>query len=200
MTIAWEPPGDDGGAPVSGYEYEVARPCEDDPNTAENESESNCGFTGEDIRETTNTSARISGLSIDGSYDFRVRAVNPVGRGGWTRSIYAILRPSTSAQVRVSPTTITVNEGATVTYTIRLGSAPPIRSRPSSNPRPTADTATLTMRLSDTTRACWRPPGGPIPTRMKPRTGPISPTTGTRASASPSPPPRTATPMTRYRC
>ena len=125
VTLAWDPPTDDGGAPVSGYEYEVARPCEDDPNTPENESESNCGFTGEDIRTTTGTSARISGLSADGSYDFRVRAVNPVGRGEWSGNIYAILRPSTSAQVRVSPTTITVDEGATVTYTISLGTAPP---------------------------------------------------------------------------
>ena len=125
VTIAWDPPTDDGGAPVSGYEYEVARPCEDNPDTPGNESESNCGFTGEDIGTTTSASARISGLTIDGPYDFRVRAVNPVGKGGWSRNVYAILRPSTSAQVRVSPTTITVNEGATVTYTIRLSSAPP---------------------------------------------------------------------------
>ena len=125
VTIAWDPPIDDGGAPVSGYEYEAAVPCEDDPGTPENESERNCGFTGEDIEETAGTSAKITGLSTDGDHDFRVRAVNPVGKGGWTRSIHAVLRPSTSAQVRVSPTTITVNEGATVTYTISLSTAPP---------------------------------------------------------------------------
>ena len=125
VTIAWDPPSDDGGAPVTGYEYEAAVPCEDDPNTPENESEVNCGFTGEDIRETTGTSARITGLSTDGNYDFQVRAVNLVGKGEWTHNIQATLRPSTSGQVRVNPTTITVNEGATVTYTIRLSTAPP---------------------------------------------------------------------------
>ncbi len=125
VTIAWEPPEDNGGAPVSGYEYEVARPCEDNPDTPENESEFNCGFTGQDITSTTAISARVSGINTDGSYDFRVRAVNPVGKGEWSGTIYAILRPSTSAQVRVSPTTITVNEGATVTYNISLSTAPP---------------------------------------------------------------------------
>ena len=39
VTLAWDPSADDGGAPISGYEYEVSRPCEDDPTF-------NCGFTG----------------------------------------------------------------------------------------------------------------------------------------------------------
>ena len=119
VTIAWDPPDDDGGAPLSGYEYEVASPCEDDPTTL-------CGFTGEDTASTTNTSARISGITTDGEYDFRVRAVNLVGKGEWSHNIWgATLRPSTGALVQVSPTTITVNEGATVTYTIKLSTAPP---------------------------------------------------------------------------
>ena len=125
VTIAWDPPADNGGAPVTGYEYEAAVPCEDNTDTPENESESNCGFTGEDISTTTSTSARVTGLTTDGDYDFQVRAVNLVGKGEWVQGLHTTLRPSTSAQVRVSPTTITVNEGATVTYTIRLSTAPP---------------------------------------------------------------------------
>ena len=125
VTIAWDPPDDNGGVPVSGYEYEVARPCEDDPDTPENESESNCRFTGEDITSTVGTSARISGITTDGDYYFQVRALNLVGTGDWATEIHATLRPSTGAQVQVSPTTITVDEGATVTYTIRLSTAPP---------------------------------------------------------------------------
>ena len=124
VTVAWEPPEDDGGVPVSGYKYEAALPCEDDPNTADNESESNCGYGGEDIQDTTGTSARIS-VSADGDYYFRVRAVNLIGEGEWSRDIQATLRPSGSEQVRVSPTTVNVNEGATVTYTISLSTAPP---------------------------------------------------------------------------
>ena len=118
VTFSWDPPAEDGGAPVSGYEYEVAAPCKDDPSH-------NCGFTGDDIKPTTSTSVRITGLNTEGTYYFQVRAVNPVGKGDWTRDVQAILRPSTSGQVQVNPTTITVNEGATITYTIRLSTAPP---------------------------------------------------------------------------
>ncbi len=118
VTIAWDPPEDDGGAPVTGYEYEVAPPCKDDP-------EANCGFRLEDIKETTGTSARVGGLSTDGDYFFRVRAVNPIGEGEWARDIQAALRPSTSARVVVSPTTITGNEGDSMGYTVRLSHAPP---------------------------------------------------------------------------
>ncbi len=125
MTIAWDPPEDDGGAPISGYEYEAAVPCKDDPNTPNNESESNCGFTGEDIRATTGTSARITGINTDGDYFFQVRAVNPVGKGEWSRDIQATLRPSTGARIVVSPTTITGNEGSSMSYTVRLSHAPP---------------------------------------------------------------------------
>ena len=126
VTIAWDPPADDGGAPVTGYEYDVARPCEDDPDTSDrNESESNCGFGLDEGTVTTGTSARISGLTSDGGYFFRVRAVNPIGEGEWSEEIDATLRPSMRGQVTVSPTTITVDEGETVTYTIRLSTAPP---------------------------------------------------------------------------
>lgn len=122
VTIAWEPPEDDGGAPVTGYEYDAAVPCGED----EDASETKCGgFAEEDIQETTGTSARISGLSTDGDYFFRARAVNLIGKGEWSQEIQTTLRPSSSGQVRVSPTTITVNEGATATYTISLSTAPP---------------------------------------------------------------------------
>ena len=80
---------------------------------------------GEDIRTTTGTSVRITGLSVDGYYEFQVRTVNPVGEGQWTQRTYANLHPSTSGQVLVSPTSINVNEGSTATYTIRLSTAPP---------------------------------------------------------------------------
>ena len=118
VTIAWDLPADDGGAPVSGYEYETGFPCTHDATT-------NCGFTGENISTTTGTSARISGLNVDGDYYFRVRAVNPVGKGEWTWDIQTSLRPSMNGSVRVSPTTITVDEGDTVSYTVRLSTAPP---------------------------------------------------------------------------
>ena len=83
-TIAWDPPKRDGDAPITGYEYQVAVPCEDDPQTDKNESERNCGFDDDETTATTAKSARISGLNIDGLYRFRVRAVNPIGQGEWS--------------------------------------------------------------------------------------------------------------------
>ena len=118
LTIAWDPPTNNGGAPISGYEYEVSHPCGDNPAPG-------CGFTGDDIKATTSTSARISGLNIDGDHFLRVRAVNPVGKGAWAVELRATLKPSMNGQVRVSPTTITVDEGDTVRYTVRLSTAPP---------------------------------------------------------------------------
>ncbi len=118
VTIAWDPPDDDGGAPVSGYEYEVARPCPP-PATG------TCDFTGNDIKATSGTSASITGLSAQGDYYFQVRAVNPVGKGVWSRDIRATLYPSLSGLVQVSPVTVNVNEGAMASYTVRLSHAPP---------------------------------------------------------------------------
>ena len=118
VTIAWDPPADDGGAPVSGYEYEVARPCPP-PATG------TCDFTGNDIKATSGTSASITGLNAQGDYYFQVRAVNPVGKGDWSVDIRATLYPSLSGVVQVSPVTVNANEEATASYTVRLSHAPP---------------------------------------------------------------------------
>ena len=103
---------------MSGYEYEVARPCPP-PGTG------TCDFTGNNIKSTTSTSASISGLSAKGDYYFQVRAVNPVGKGDWSGDIRATLNPSQSGLLQVSPVTVNVNEGATASYTVRLSHAPP---------------------------------------------------------------------------
>ena len=117
VTIAWDPPTDNGGAPVSGYEYEVARPCPP-PATG------TCDFTGNDIKATASTSASITGLNAKGDYYFRVRAVNPVGKGDWTGDIRATLQPSLSGLLQVSPVTVNANEGSSASYTVRLSHAP----------------------------------------------------------------------------
>ena len=113
ITIAWAAPVDDGGAPVTGYEWQmdICAP-------------GNCLLNDPKRGRTTDSSATISDLSVDGRYLLRVRAINGVGAGQWTSAIRPTLRPSTSARVLVSPTTITVDEGATATYTIRLASDP----------------------------------------------------------------------------
>ena len=123
VTIAWEPPAADGGAPVTGYEYAVGYPCEGDPWAL-------CEETGKEMlvepdwTATTGTSATIRNLNMDGGYSFWVRAVNAIGKG-FDANIPATLRPSTGGQVIVSPTNLTVDEGGrTATYTVRLGTQP----------------------------------------------------------------------------
>ena len=116
VTLAWAAPSDDGGAPVSGYEYRyrVGVPC----------GTGSVCFTDSDVTATTGTSGRITGLSDAGLYLFYVRAENPIGRGAWG-STRATLTPSSDAAVRVTPSSFAVDEGDSFSYTIRLATEPP---------------------------------------------------------------------------
>ena len=107
VSFAWDRPPSDGGAPITGYEYRETY--------------------GEDITTTTGTSGTIRGLD-DGLlyYSFEVRAVNAVGEGEWSESIYATLWAERSEQVRVSSTNITVTEGGTARFTVSLNRQPPL--------------------------------------------------------------------------
>ena len=76
---------------------------------------------------TTGTTGTIRGLDDGhGFYYFEVRAVNAVGEGEWSDSIYTHLWPDRSEQVRVSTTNITVTEGGTFTFTVSLNRQPPL--------------------------------------------------------------------------
>ena len=118
VTLAWTAPEDDGGAPLSGYEYEysVGTACGDNGDEI-------C-FTYSDVTETRSTSARITGLTANGLYHFSVRAVNPVGKGAWGR-VQGRLAPASDAGVKVSPVSFTVDEGDSFSYTVRLATEPP---------------------------------------------------------------------------
>ena len=107
VSLAWDKPASDGGAPVTGYEYRET-------------------FAGESLT-TTGTTGTIRGLDEGPSYySFEVRAVNAVGEGEWSESVYVTLWPERSEQVRVSPTNITVTEGGTFTFTVSLNRQPPL--------------------------------------------------------------------------
>ena len=115
VSFTWDRP-DDGGAPITGYEYHET--------------------LSEEIFTTTGTSATIRGLDNGlAFYSFRVRALNAVGEGEWSGDIHANLWPQRSEQVRVSPTTITVNEGGTARFTVSLNRAPPLPVRVGVYPR-----------------------------------------------------------------
>ena len=112
VTIAWDPPASDGGAPVTAYRYDVTLPCQDDPT-------GNCtGMTG----TTTDTSATI--LDLDGDHVFRVRAMNFMGESEWSSRLLGNLRPSVDGRLLVEPTTLDVDEGGTLSYTVRPSTEP----------------------------------------------------------------------------
>ena len=69
---------------------------------------------------TTDNSATTDGLTVDGHYMLSVRAINEVGAGEWPVGINPVLGPSTEAIVLERLTSITVEEGSTFNYTIRL--------------------------------------------------------------------------------
>ena len=106
VSLAWDRP-DDGGAPITGYEYRETY--------------------GEDTVTTTGTTATIRGLDRGLMYySFQVRAVNAVGEGQWSDDIYTSLWPERNEQVRVSATKITVTEGGTARFTVSLNRQPPL--------------------------------------------------------------------------
>ena len=106
VSFAWDRPAGDGGAPITGYEYQET--------------------LAEENIATTGTTGTIRGLEEGLHYSFRVRAVNAVGGGEWSEDIYTTVWPGRSEQVRVSATNITVTEGGTVNFTVSLSQAPPL--------------------------------------------------------------------------
>ena len=108
VSFAWDRPASDGGAPITGYEYQET--VEEDNVTV----------------PATVTRGTIRGLEQGWHYSFRVRAVNAVGEGDWSDDIYTQVWPERNEQVRVSATNITVTEGGTARFTVSLNRQPPL--------------------------------------------------------------------------
>ncbi len=68
------------------------------------------------------TSHTVSGLTNNVSYTFRIRAVNDVGNGAISDSVTAT--PVGAAGVTISPTALTIEEGDSGEYTVKLDTAP----------------------------------------------------------------------------
>ena len=116
VTLAWDPPANDGGKRVTGYEYRVEGPCPSGSGT--------CDIVAP--RRVSGTSARITGLNTEGTYTFWVRALNAVGPGEWSQGIQKEVGPATAGGGRmiVSPTRLTIAEGREATYRVRLSRSP----------------------------------------------------------------------------
>ena len=126
VTLVWDPPVDDGGTPVTGYEYRVYGPCASGsdavcdvvpPTRVNGTSRHITGLT----RET-----KIHGTEVENPYEFQVRALNAVGAGEWSQSIQKTVGPASAGGGRVilSPSRLTVPEGGEATYRVKLSRAP----------------------------------------------------------------------------
>ena len=118
VTLVWDPPVDDGGTPVTGYEYRVYGPC---PSGG---ADAICDVV--PPTRVSGTSRRITGLNREGTYEFQVRALNAVGAGDWSQSVQKTVGPATAGGGRVilSPSRLTVPEGGEATYRVKLSRAP----------------------------------------------------------------------------
>ena len=114
VTFTWEAPEDDGGSPVTGYEYMYYAPCGSD-------AAATCESA---VKSTRGTRATVSGLTVPGSYQFVVRAVNAVGPGDWTEGIFTTISPQARGKVTVSPTALTIGIGESKTFRVKLGTSP----------------------------------------------------------------------------
>ena len=114
VSIAWDPPADDGGTRVTGYEYQHFGPCPADP----------ASVCPGDVKSTNATSVTVGGLRTAGEYHFDVRAINAVGAGEWSDPVWARVAPQARGKVSVTPTGLTLTEGGSATYRIKLSTNP----------------------------------------------------------------------------
>ena len=106
VKLEWTAPADDGGSPITGYEYTT-----DDGGT----------FV---VFGSTGTSHIFDTLS-DNNWAFRVRAVNAVGKGAWSGAEIGTVGPASVSIVgRVHPETI---EGTDAVFTL-IASKPALSS------------------------------------------------------------------------
>ena len=133
LTVAWDPPLLSGGRPVTGYVYEMS-PFHDDCEYATNDRdlwpEDKCFQVSSSQRTVT-----LRNLTPGESPSLRVRTVTAYEDSDWAEvsarlPLAARDDPDTTdvtedLQVRVSTTSLTVNEGrGQATYTVRLNKAP----------------------------------------------------------------------------
>ena len=116
VTLAWEPPSDDGGRPITGYGYEMTHSCGTDGRT-----EITSGTKAAASRTAT---VSLSGVECEAVY-FDVWAKNMIGDGemSWGHTTY---RPNYGGKgaLNINKSKIVINEGSSTTLTISLSEAP----------------------------------------------------------------------------
>ena len=115
VSLAWDAPMDDGGTPVTGYEYLVNGACVHDPAQI-------CQVIAP--TRTGGTSATVTVPNVRGQYEFYVRALNAAGPGWWSQPVSQYIDPQKNWRVTLSPSSLTVPEGREATYWVTLTSDP----------------------------------------------------------------------------
>ena len=141
VTIAWDPPADDGGRPVTKYVYETITPLAE-------EFDGDCDYAIWDsdlwptdpekcfIKSANDRTLTFSNLEPGASYKVRVRTETSYSNGEWATITMHLPAASDSSetvgatedlQVKVSSSSLTVNEGrGEVRYTVTLNKAPQV--------------------------------------------------------------------------
>ena len=113
VTLTWQPPGNDGGAEVTGYTFEYKEAAGSWPGTT---------VPGVACSPDRELCRRIDGLTNGTDYDFRVRAENRIGTGDPAEDDATPVADPRGAVL--TPAALDVDEGATATYTVALTEAP----------------------------------------------------------------------------
>lgn len=106
LDIDWAPPTETGGSPITGYSVQYRR----DGTTT--------WLT--HTRSGTASSDTITGLRENTTYDIRVAAINAVGTGDYVQ-IEGTTAARPTASISVSPTSITLGDNATLTWSSTNG-------------------------------------------------------------------------------
>ncbi len=115
VLLSWDAPEENGGSPITGYEYRAEAACEHDP-----------GNVCQVVRPTRTggTSVTVTVPNVKGNYSFYVRAVTAFGSGWWSQPAEQFVDPQRTWRVSLSPSSLQVPEGGEATYRVKLTSDP----------------------------------------------------------------------------
>lgn len=116
VLLSWDPPEENGGSAITGYEYTAEAACEHDP--------SNICEVVRPTRTGNVTSVTATVPNVKGRYGFSVRAVSAFGSGWWSQSVGQYIDPQRTWRVSLSTSNLQVPEGGEATYRVKLTADP----------------------------------------------------------------------------
>ena len=150
LAVVWTAPADTGGGVITAYDVRYIETSEDETVDANWTVQDNAWESG-DLQYT------VTSLTNATEYDVQVRAVNSAGDGAWSETETGTPRPddipdNDTPGVTVSPTSLTIDEGSSGTYTVVLDTLPSgdvTVAIGSDNTDVTANPASLTFSTTD---------------------------------------------------